>query len=161
VLPVGLKKILFALIVLSVATAGFAADVENAALPPADGKSSPSGGPSYFEGVWVGKWGWAADGNEITITVGKKNKNGLFGTSYSWESGRLRSGHTMKSGSFKAWGKEQGDQFLIEWKNKEGVKSSITLTKGKEDSVKAVYDSDERISWIRDRADCMAYLTRK
>jgi hypothetical protein len=157
---VGLKKIIFALVVLSMSITGFAADVENTKPPATDGKSSPSDATSYFEGVWVGKWPWGVDGVEITITVGGKNKNGLFGTSYSWGSGRFRNGSPIKSGSFKTWGKEQGDQFLIEWKNKEGVKSSITLVKGKEDSVKAIYDTDGPFMG-RDMSDRVSYLKRK
>jgi hypothetical protein len=139
---VGLKRIIFALVVLSISATGFAADVKTTEPPGADGKSSPSIATSYFEGVWVGKWPWGVDGVELTITVGKKNENGLSGTSYSWGMGRLRNGSPINPGSLKAWGKEQGDKFLIEWKSKKGVKSSITLVKGKEDSVKAIFDTD-------------------
>jgi hypothetical protein len=156
----GLKRILFALVVFSMSATGFAADVKNTEPPAADGISSPSDAPSFFEGVWVGKWPWGVDGVEITITVGKKSKNGLFGTSYSWGMGRKRSGDPIKSGSIKAWGKEQGDQFLIEWKIKEGVQSRITLEKGKDDSVKAIYDSDGPIPQ-RDKSDLVTYLHRK
>jgi len=156
----GLKKIIFALVVLSMSATGFAADVKNTEPPAADGKSSLSDATSYFEGVWVGKWPWGTDGVEITITVGKKNKNGLFGTSYSWGMGRLRNGSPINPGSLKAWGKEQGDKFLIEWKNKKGVKSSITLAKGKEDSVKAIFDTDGPFTgqFMSDRE---TYLKRK
>jgi len=139
---VGLKRLVFALVVVMMSSTGFAADVENAKPPATDAKSSPSDAPSFFEGVWAGKWPWGHDGVEITITVGKKNKNGMFGTAYSWGSGQFKNGTPIRSGSFKAWGKEQGDQFLIEWKSKEGVKSSITLVKGTEGSVKAIYDTD-------------------
>ena len=137
-----LKRIAFALFVVLMSATGFAADVENAKPPAADGMSTPSDAPSYFEGVWGGKWPWGVNGVEFTISVGKRNKNGLFGTSYSWEMGQLRNGRLINSGSLKTWGKEQGDQFLIEWKNKEGVKSSITLVKGTEDSVKATFDTE-------------------
>lgn len=158
----GLKRILFALVVFSMSATGFAADVNNTEPPAADGISSPSDAPSFFEGVWVGKWPWGRDGVEITVTVGKKYKNGLFGTNYSWGSTSFRTGTPLKSGSLKAWGKEQGDQFLIEWKNKEGVKSSITLTKGKDDSVRATYDTDSLTSAApRDLSDRVTYLKRK
>ena len=157
----GLKRIIFALVILSMSATGFAADVENKEPPASAGISSPSDAPSYFEGVWVGKWGWAAEGNEVTITVGKKNKKGLFSTSYSAESGKASYGTTLKSVSFKTWGKEQGDRFLIEWKNKEGVKSGVTLIKGEGDSVKAIYDSDGSMPWIKDKADCITYFKRK
>ena len=158
----GWKPLVFAMVVLSMSATGYSADLDNTKHPATNGISSPSDAASFFEGVWVGKWGWAASGNEITITVEKKNRKGLFGTTYSWESGSLRTGHPIKSGSFKkTWGKEQGDQFVIEWKNKEGVKTSITLKKESEDTVKAVYDSDGAIRWIRDRADCVGYLKRK
>jgi hypothetical protein len=69
---VGLKKIVFALVVLSISISGFAADVENTMPPSTDGKSSPSDTTSYFEGVWVGKWPWGIDGVELTITVGNR-----------------------------------------------------------------------------------------
>lgn len=156
----GLKRILFALVVLSLSATGFAADVENSNPPAADGISSPSDAPSYFEGVWVGKFAWVVDGGGVTITVGKKNEKGLFGTSYSWGMGRLRGGSPINPGSLKAWGKDQGDQFLIEWKNKKGEKSSIPLVKEKEDSVKAIYDTDGT-SPIRDKSDRVTYLHRK
>ena len=156
----GLKRMILALVVLSMSATGFASDVEKTGPPAADGKSSPSDAPSYFEGVWVGKWPWGINGVEMSITVGKKNKNGLFDTSYSWGSGLLRNGRPINSGSFKTWGKEQGDQFLLEWKNKEGVKSSITLVKGKEDSVKAIYDTDGPFVG-RDKSDLETYLTRR
>ena len=156
----GLKRIVFALLVVLMSATGFAADVESTKPPSTDGMSTPSGAPSYFEGVWVGKWPWGVDGVELTITVGKRNKKGLFGTSYSWEMGRLRNGNPIRSGSLKTWGKEQGDQFLIEWKNKEGAKSSITLVKGKEDSVKAIFDTDG--SFVGgDKSDRQTYLKRK
>jgi hypothetical protein len=156
----GLKRILFALVVLSMSATGFAADVKTTEPPAADGKSSPSIATSHFEGVWVGKWPWGVDGVEITITVGKKNEKGLFGTSYFWGMGRLRGGSPINPGSLKAWGKDQGDQFLIEWKNKKGEKSSIPLVKEKEDSVKAIYDTDGT-SPIRDKSDRVTYLHRK
>ena len=155
-----LKRILFALVVLSMSATGFAADAINTEPSAADGKSSPPGTTSYFQGVWVGSWPWGVDGVEITVTVGKKFKNGLYGTSYSWGMGRLKKGTPINPGSLKAWGKEQGDRFLIEWKNKEGVKSSITLVKGKEDSVKAIFDTDGPFggSTMSDRE---TYLKRK
>src|SRR5659263_172370 len=121
---------------------GFAADVKTTEPPAADGKSSPPNAISYFTGVWEGKWPWGVDGVEITITVGEKNKNGLFDTSYSWGMGQLGHGNVIKSGSLKSLGKEQGGKFRFAWKNKEGVKNWITLTKGTEDSVKAVFDTD-------------------
>ena len=156
----GLKRIIFALAVLSMSVAGFAADVKITEPSAAGGISSPSNAPSYFEVAWVGKWPWGVDGVEFTITVWKKNKNGLFGTGYSWGSGRLKNGRPVNSGSLKTWGKDQGDRFLIEWKNKEGVKSSITLVKGKEDSVKAVFDTDGTFVG-QDMSDRVTYLKRK
>jgi hypothetical protein len=157
---VGLKRLVFALFVVMMSATGFAADVETTKPPATDGKSSPSDAASYFEGDWAGKWPWGEDGVEITITVGKKNKNGMFGTGYSWGSGRFRNGTPIKSGSFKAWGKEQGDRFLIEWKSKEGVKSSITLIKGTEDSVKALYDTDGPFTGST-MSDRQTYLKRR
>lgn len=154
------KKIFFALAVLSISATGFAADVDNTTPPATDGKSSPAGAPSYFEGVWEGSWPWGVDGVEITVTVGKKYRNGLFGTSYSWGMGRLRNGNPISPGSLKAWGKEQGDKFLIEWKSKKGVKSSITLVKGKEDSVKAIFDTDGPFAG-QSMSDRETYLKRK
>ena len=156
----GLKRIAFALFVVSMSATGFAADVENAKPPATDGLSTPSIAHSYFEGVWVGKWPWGVDGVELTITVGKRNKNGLFGTSYSWGMGRLTNGNPIRSGSFKTWGKEQGEQFLIEWKNKEGVKSSITLVKGTEDSVKAIFDTEGPFVG-QSMSDRQTYLKRR
>jgi len=157
---VGLKRIVLALFVVLMSATGFAADVETTKPPAPEGMSTPSAVPSYFEGVWAGKWPWGVDGVEFTISVGKRNKNGLFGTSYSWEMGRLRNGSPIKPGSLKTWGKEQGDQFLIEWKNKEGVKSSITLVKGTEDSVKATFDTEGPFTG-RDMSDRQANMKRR
>ena len=155
-----LKIIILALVVLSMSATGFAADVENTKPPASDGKATLSDAPSFFEGTWVGKWPWGVDGVEFTITVGEKSGNGMFGTSYVWENGRRRDGMPIKGGSIKAWGNEQGDQFLIEWKNKEGVKSSVTLVKGSGDSVKAIFDTDGTSSF-RDKSDRQASLKRK
>ena len=134
------KRISLALVVLFMSATGFAAD-------------------SFFQGVWVGKWSWGEDGVDMTITVGEKNKDGLFGTSYSWGEGRRRDGSVISSGSIKTWGKEQGDQFLIEWKDKQGKKSSLTLKK-REDSVKAIYDTEGTIK-VRTNADLETYIKRK
>lgn len=156
----GLKKIIFALIVLSIASTGFADDVEKTKPPAADGKSSPPVASSYFEGDWAGKWPWGVDGVEFTIAVGKRNKKGLFGTSYSWEMGRLRNGIPINPGSLNTWGKEQGDRFLIEWKNKNGIKSSITLVKGEGNSVKAIFDTEGPFAGSS-MADRETYVKRK
>jgi hypothetical protein len=157
---VGMRRILFALVILSMSATGFAADVEDTKPPAEDGKASAADTTSYFTGVWAGKWPWGVDGVEFTVTVGKRSRNGMFGTSYAWESGRFRTGTPMKPGSLKAWGKEQGDRFLIEWKNKDGVKFSITLAKGNEDSVKATFDTDGSFP-ISDLSQRVTTLKRK
>lgn len=153
------KRIIFALVVLLMSATGYAADVEPTKPAAADGKSSPSDVTSYFQGVWVGQWPWGENGVDLTITVGKANKEGLFATSYSWGPLRRRDGSVVNPGSIKTWGKEQGDQFLIEWKDKQGIKFSITL-KRREDSVKAIYDTEGPIK-IRTRADLETYIKRK
>jgi hypothetical protein len=155
------KIILFALLaVFPVSATGFAADAETTKLPAADGISPPSGAASFFEGVWAGTWPWGGDGVELTIAVAKKNRNGLSGTTYSWGMGRYRNGTPIKSGSFKVWGKEQGDRFRFEWKTRDGVNLSITLIKTeKEDSVKAVWDTDA--STQLPMSDRVTYLKRK
>lgn len=155
-----LKRIVFALVVLAMSATGFAADADNGASPAAVGKSSPSDAASYFQGVWTGKWAWGVDGVELTITVVKKFKNGLFGTTYSWGPGRRGDGTSINPGSIKAWGKEEGDRFLIEWKNKAGVRNSITLTKGQEDSVKAKFDSEGTVV-MNNSSQMVTYLKRK
>ena len=155
-----LKRIVFALVVLTMSATGFAADADNGASAAAVGKSSPSDAASYFQGVWTGKWAWGIDGVELTITVGKKFKNGLFGTTYSWGAGRSKGGQPINSGLIKAWGKEEGDRFLIEWKNKKGVRFSVTLVKGQEDSVKATYASDGPVA-MTDSSQMTTYLHRK
>ena len=154
-----LKRIIFALVFLLMSATGYAADVDNTKPVAADGKSSPSDAASFYQGVWVGKWPWGG-GVDLTITVGKKNKEGLFETTYTWGEGRNRTGGTIDAGSVKTWGKDQGDKFLIEWKNKKGVKSSITLFKKQEDKVKAVYDTDGPFVGT-DRSWLETYLTRK
>ena len=153
------KRIIFALVFLLMSATGYAADGDNTKPAAADGKSSPSDAASFYQGVWVGKWPWGG-GVDTTITVGKKGEDGLFGTTYTWGQGRNRTGGTIDAGSLKAWGKDQGDKFLIEWKNKQGVKFSITLFKRPEDKVKAVYDSDGPLT-ITDRSYLETYLTRK
>ncbi len=154
------KRLIFALIFLFMSASAFTADVDNTKPAASDGKSSPGDAASFYQGVWVGKWPWGGQGVDITITVGKKNKDGLFGTSYTWGQGRTRTGALIDSGSLKTWGKDQGDKFLIEWKNKQGVQFSITLTKRPEDKVKAVYDTSGSFT-ATDRSYFETYLTRK
>jgi hypothetical protein len=155
------KRIFLALLVLSISAAGFAADVENQKPAATDAISAPPGAASFFEGTWVGKWGWMAEG-DMTIVIEKKGPKGYSPTTYTWEMGRrISGGNTVRGGSLKAYGKETGDRFVFGWKDKDGVKSSITLTKGEtENSAKAVYESEGSTQWIR-AGEGQAYLKRK
>ncbi|NJD62101.1 MAG: hypothetical protein FIA93_05195 [Deltaproteobacteria bacterium] len=122
-------------------SAGYAANLDNAA-PPAVEKSIAADAGSYFQGVWTGKWPWGNFGVDVTVAIGKMNKDGLLGTRYSWGSGQWQNGRPIQDGTIKGWGKVQGDQFILEWKSKDGYTSSVTLKKEDENTVKATIETD-------------------
>ena len=127
-----IRKVIFAVILVSVlAAAGSAADGDNAALPP-----------SYFEGVWTGAWPAYMDpttAQDITIAIRPGRKEGVFLVEYEWSSVSLRN-RIVPAGSLKAKGREVGDKFSFQWKNREGRDFEITLQKHKDDTVKARID---------------------
>jgi hypothetical protein len=127
-----IRKVFSAVFFVSVlATAGFAADKDNAAVPP-----------SYFEGAWAGSWrGFYDPGTkqDITVTIEKGAKEGVFLVDYSWGMVQYRN-RTTPGGSLKSKGRQQGDQFIFEWKTKQGDERKITLQKESENKVKARID---------------------
>ena len=127
-----IRKVIFALsFVCVLAAAGTAADKDNAAVSP-----------SYFEGVWAG--GWPNQYNpstklNFTLTIGKRSGEGVFPVEYTWEMLQLRD-RMVPGGSLKTKGRQEGDQFFLTWKNKQGDEQKITLRKESEDKVKARLD---------------------
>ena len=126
------RKILFAVVFVSILpAAACAADKDNAAVPP-----------SYFEGVWVGSWsGFYTPGTkqDITVTIEKGGKDGVFLVDYSWGMVQYRN-KTTHAGSLKTKGRQEGDQFFFQWKTKQGDENKITLQKESENKVKARVD---------------------
>jgi hypothetical protein len=127
-----IRKVFFAVFLVSVlAAAGFAADKDNAAVPP-----------SYFEGIWAGNWsGFYEPGikQDITLTIEKGGQKGVFRVEYSWGMVQFKN-RTTPAGSLKTKGRQEGDQFFIEWKTKQGDERKITLRKESENKVKARID---------------------
>ena len=126
------RKILFALFLVSVpAASGIAADRDNTAASP-----------SYFEGVWVGSWrGFYDPGSkqDITVTIEKGAREGVFLVDYSWGMVQSRN-RTTHAGSLKSKGRQEGDQFIFQWKTKQGDERKITLQKETVNRVKARVD---------------------
>lgn len=136
------RRLLFAVIIVSaLAAPAFAAD-DNEALLPAQENAAPAGAPSYFEGTWVGIWpgyrGSATD-QDVSITVVKGRKEGYCGITYSWGTVNYHTG-SIPAGTMKTWGKLDGDKLMYKWKNKQGREFEVTLQKYKEDVVKARLD---------------------
>jgi len=77
----------FFLFVAFLPLSGYAAGNDNATALPAESKASPSGSPSWFEGVWTGSWqgfkgpSMSQDG---TVGIRRGNKEGVFLVEYSW-----------------------------------------------------------------------------
>jgi len=127
-----IRKVVFAMVFVSVlAAAGIAADKDNAAVSP-----------SYFEGTWAGSWGGFYEPGikqDITLTIEKGGQKGAFRVEYSWGMVQFRN-RTTPAGSLKSKGRQQGDQFIFEWKTKQGDERKITLQKESENKVKARID---------------------
>ncbi len=135
-----MRRVLVAALFVAVAAVGaYAAGSDNAASPPGEGKDSPSGAPSYYEGTWVGAWpGWlvASASQDVTIKIERGAKEGVFRVEYSWGASTLRRG-TVPPGSVRTKGREEDDRFVFKWTNKRGNDVEITLRKDTDDKVKA------------------------
>ena len=132
-----------ALAIAIAALTGSAANGDNVLPVSGENKSSPSVNPSYYEGVWVGAWpGWrsASISQEITIKVMRGDEEGIYLVEYSWGAAPADSGFYPMPGSRKLKGREEGDQLVFEWKNKEGRNFKITLKKQEDMKVKARID---------------------
>ena len=138
-----IRKVIFTVFFISVlAATGYAAGKDNGASLPGESKPSPAGGPSYFEGVWVGKWPHFRSSNldqDISITIEKGKMAGFFGVTYSWGAVNYPTG-TAAPGSLQTKGREEGDKFFFKWKNPQGREFEVTLQKHKDDVAKARID---------------------
>jgi hypothetical protein len=146
-----IRKIFFAGFLVSVLAAGSAADGDNSAVPSA-----------YFEGVWAGSWGGYMDPSvrmDVTLTIDKGDKEGVFNVDYSWGMVQFRN-RTIPSGSMKTKGRQQGDRLFIQWKSKQGEERQITLQKESENKVKARLDRGGVLSPV-ERPYSETYLNRK
>jgi hypothetical protein len=136
-----IRKIVFVVFAIAtMAVAAHAAGHDNATPVPGGDKSSPSVGPSYFEGVWAGSWpGWRGSSvyQEVTVKIARGKKDGGFIVEYSWGPGPAGSGFPPIPGSFKTKGREEGDQFIFGWTNKEGRNFQVTLKKHEDNKAKA------------------------
>jgi hypothetical protein len=135
-----IRKQVFAVLFLSIlSAAGYAAEGDNAAAGAA---AKPAGAPSFFEGTWAGSWESQYNPSyrhHFTIAIGKMGGGGGFPVEYAWEVNQLRN-RLIPAGSLKTKGRQDGDQFIITWKNKQGDEQKITLRKEGEEKVKARLD---------------------
>jgi hypothetical protein len=157
-----IRNIVAAVLIISVATAtGYAATNDNATPLPEGVKSSPSGQPSYFEGVWVGSWEGFNDPSikqDVTLTIKKGRQDGVFIVDYSWGMVQFYN-KLIPSGSLKARGRQEGEQFFFNWKNKQGNEQQMTLQKENENKVKARFDRGGTLS-AGERPYSETYLNR-
>jgi hypothetical protein len=162
-----IKKIVaVALVAAFVPLTGYAAEAENSATLPLNDKPSPAQGKSFFEGTWAGEWHAFKDPSltqDVTLNILKMHREteeGVFLVHYSW--GIPPSGTAFPpAGSVKKTGKEDGDQFILKWKNTYGDVIQITLKKAGENKVAA---RQERISGAlrgNQRPYMETYLFRK
>ncbi len=129
----------FILFIAIAAALAHAAEDDNAGLRPGEKGGAPSGAPSYYEGTWVGAWpAWLgpASSQDVTITIERGAREGVFRVDYSWGATTLRRG-TVPAGSVKAKGREEDDRFVFKWTNKRGNDVEVTLRKDTDDKVKA------------------------
>ncbi len=135
-----MRRIALAALFLAVAAVGAPAGADDGAgAVPGEKKESPSGAASYYEGVWVGAWpGWqeASATQDVTITIEKGIKEGVFRVEYSWGASTLRRG-TVPPGSVMAKGREEDNRFVFGWTNKVGNNVEVTLRKHEDNRVKA------------------------
>ncbi len=137
------KTIVMALFIAVMSTTGYAEPVDNS---------------TYFQGVWSGTW---PTGSDVTITIGKKNEEGTYDTKYSWGFGKRKDAVVIPPGSITASGRVQGEEFIIEWKDKEGTKMDIKLEKYKDDVVKAKVTREGPVIKAGYRPYLDTYLKRK
>ena len=140
----------------------YAADGDNAAAGPAGETAKPSSAPSYFEGVWAGAWTSQYNPSyrhNFTLTIGKRGGEGGFPTEYAWEMIQLRN-RMVPAGSVKTKGRQEGEQFVLTWKNKQGDEQKMTLRKEGDDKVKARWDRGGVLP-PNETSYYESYLTRK
>jgi len=99
---------------------------------------------SYFEGAWSGKWDMGQSGQDVTITIGKKNKTGAHKITYEYGWTKSGTSSPIPPGSFVAYGREHDGVFTFRWKTKGGEKRTVTLKKFEENEnvVKARFDPE-------------------
>lgn len=152
------RAIVMALILAAMSGAGHAEPVDNSARQPGRDGSPTPGRASFFEGVWTGTWPTKSD---VTITIGGKSEDGSFPTKYSWGFGKYRDGAPITPGTVTGKGREQGNEFVFEWKDKQGIKVTITLKKSKENVVDARIEREGTPQKAGYRPFIETYLTRQ
>jgi hypothetical protein len=138
----GRKLFSAVIMILALSASGYAAEGDNAASFPAGTAKKPYDAPSFFEGVWGGSWTSHYDRSfktDFTLTIGKRGEKGGFDVEYSWGMAQLRN-RMVPAGSLKTKGRQEGDQFFIKWKNKQGNEMEIKLQKESENKVKGRLD---------------------
>ena len=124
---IGAMAIIAAFVLLT----GHTAEADNATALPQ--------GKSFFEGTWVGKWQSSrnpGDTKDVTLIINKGNAGGVFLVDFSWGPPPTGTGFAP-AGSLKAEGREEGDKFVIKWKNKSGDYVDLTLKKVEDNKVVA------------------------
>ncbi len=156
------KVFLTVLLVAVAAVTGHAANNDNATPLSGEKKYSPSVAPSYFEGVWVGNWEaylGQSTTQDVTLKIDRGAKEGVFRVEYSWGPVQYRN-RIVPAGSIKARGREEGDRFIFDWKNKQGREFTFTLQKYKDNVAKARVDRSGP-SGTGERPYNETYLNRK
>jgi hypothetical protein len=119
--------------------------------------------PSYFEGEWAGTWpGWIRPSisQDVTLKITRGEMEGVFLVEYSWGSAPTGSGFNPFPGTVRTKGREEGDQFIFGWKNKQGRDFQITLKKHEADKAKARLDKSGPTG-LKERPYNETYLNRK
>jgi len=133
------KSIVTALMILAASSVGYTEPVDKA-TPPQSKAPPISSEASYFQGVWIGRWG--GNRGEVTVTIGAMDTDGTHETGFSSGIGTAGDGTPLWPFSIAARGREDGDVYKFEYKGAYGLKREVTLKKYKDDMIKI------RLEWL-------------
>jgi len=140
-----------------------AAEADNVAPVSGESKTGDKPVASFFQGTWVGEWtGFARSeiSQGIKVEIGKEVGDKSYEVTYSWDSIEMRGG-SRPAGEVRTVGKDQGDKFVFQYKRKKGKQTNeITLTKSKENVVKAQLEKTGNVG-AGERSSDETYLNRK
>lgn len=152
----------FAVVGALILMTGQAGGADNAAAPAPGDVSSPVQGASFFEGTWRGSWrGFKnpGDAQDVTLRIGKANRQGAFPVHYSWGIPPAGTGFPPP-GSLKTKGREDGDRFVIRWTNKSGNEVELVLKRVEDGKVAARLEKSG-VTGPNERPYLETYLNRE